>query len=47
MREVLGLFFLGLLALSSCVEQGGHQPTYIISEKSSEQAPSYEVEEAR
>lgn len=46
MREVLGLFFLALLVLSSCVEQGGHQPTYIISEKSTEQAPPYE-EEAR
>jgi len=52
MKEVLGIFLLSLLTLSSCIE-GGNNHTYIISEHSKndvtpdEAAPSFKEEEAR
>ena len=52
MKEVLGILFLALITLSSCIE-GGNNHTYIISEHSKDEmapdevAPSFEEEEAR
>ena len=46
MREVLGFLFLTLTSLTSCVQQGGHNHTYIISESVEKEASILE-EEAR
>jgi hypothetical protein len=45
MKEVFGLFILSFIFLTSCV-QNGNRSTYIISEQSKEEAPSYIQEEA-
>jgi outer membrane lipoprotein-sorting protein len=44
MKEVISAAILLCVFLSSCV-QGGYNRTYIISEQSKEEAPSY-IEEA-
>ena len=46
MREVLGFLFFTLAFLTSCVQEGGHNHTYIISE-SEEKGASILEEEAR
>ncbi len=45
MKELIGLFVVSSIFLSSCV-QNGNRSTYIISEQSPNKAPSHLEEEA-
>ena len=44
MREVLGFLFFALASFTSCVQQGGHNHTYIISESAEKEASIREEE---